>query len=118
MSDRIFAGIWLLLCIGGMFIAWQIHSEYSYEPAGPRPSKAASGRQCPLERGGAPRGHSCIRCGSARRRTSRQYRAKFKKQRDLRGLFEFNLNGKQLDEYVKKQVNDYREKAKAFGLAK
>ncbi len=37
---------------------------------------------------------------------------------DLRGLFEFNLNGKQLDEYVKKQVNDYREQAKAFGLAK
>ena len=42
----------------------------------------------------------------------------FKKQRDLRGLFEFNLTGKPLDEYVKKQVNDYREQAKAFGLAK
>ncbi|CBA32384.1 hypothetical protein CTU_28880 [Cronobacter turicensis z3032] len=42
----------------------------------------------------------------------------FKKQRDLRGLFEFNLTGKALDEYVKNQVNDYREKAKAFGLAK
>ena len=26
----------------------------------------------------------------------------FKKQRDLRGLFEFNMSGKQLDEYVKK----------------
>ena len=37
MSDRIFAGIWLLLCFGGMFVAWQIHSEYSYEPVGPRP---------------------------------------------------------------------------------
>lgn len=37
MSDRIFAGIWLLLCVGGMFIAWQIHSEYAYEPVGPRP---------------------------------------------------------------------------------
>ena len=37
MSDRIFAGVWLLLCIGGLFIAWQIHSEYSYEPVGPRP---------------------------------------------------------------------------------
>ncbi|MBE4915628.1 MULTISPECIES: tripartite tricarboxylate transporter TctB family protein [Enterobacter] len=37
MSDRIFAGIWLLLCVGGMFVAWQIHSEYSYEPVGPRP---------------------------------------------------------------------------------
>lgn len=42
----------------------------------------------------------------------------FKKQCDLRGLFEFNLTGKALDEYVKNQVNDYREKAKAFGLAK
>jgi putative tricarboxylic transport membrane protein len=42
----------------------------------------------------------------------------FKKQRDLRGLFEFNMSGKQLDEYVKKQVTDYREQAKAFGLAK
>ena len=37
MSDRIFAGVWLLLCAGGMFIAWQIHSEYAYEPVGPRP---------------------------------------------------------------------------------
>ncbi|VDY38743.1 tricarboxylic transport [Salmonella enterica subsp. arizonae] len=26
MSDRIFAGIWLLLCIAGLFIAWQIQS--------------------------------------------------------------------------------------------
>ena len=42
----------------------------------------------------------------------------FKKQRDLRGLFEFNMSGKQLDDYVKKQVTDYREQAKAFGLAK
>lgn len=42
----------------------------------------------------------------------------FKKQRELRGLFEFNMNGKALDEYVKKQVTDYREQAKAFGLAK
>ena len=41
-----------------------------------------------------------------------------KKQRDLRGLFEFNMSGKQLDDYVKKQVTDYREQAKAFGLAK
>ena len=37
MSDRIFATFWLLLCIGGLFIGWQIHSEYSYEPLGPRP---------------------------------------------------------------------------------
>lgn len=37
----------------------------------------------------------------------------FKKQRDLRGLFEFNMTGQQLDDYVKKQVTDYREQAKA-----
>lgn len=37
MSDRIFAGIWLLLCISGLFIAWNIQTEYSYEPVGPRP---------------------------------------------------------------------------------
>ncbi|MDI7659213.1 tripartite tricarboxylate transporter TctB family protein [Cronobacter universalis] len=37
MSDRIFAGIWILLCIGGLFVVWQIHSEYAYEPVGPRP---------------------------------------------------------------------------------
>jgi putative tricarboxylic transport membrane protein len=37
MSDRIFAGIWLLLCIGGLFVGWGIQSEYSYEPLGPRP---------------------------------------------------------------------------------
>lgn len=24
MSDRIFAGFWLLLCIGGLFIGWGI----------------------------------------------------------------------------------------------
>ena len=42
----------------------------------------------------------------------------FKKQRDLRGLFEFNMTGKALDSYVKSQVTDYHEKAKAFGLAK
>ncbi|MFQ2027897.1 hypothetical protein ACK333_03255 [Aeromonas veronii] len=37
MSDRIFAAIWLLLCLAGAAIAWQIQSEYSYEPLGPRP---------------------------------------------------------------------------------
>ncbi|MFH8135175.1 Bug family tripartite tricarboxylate transporter substrate binding protein [Pantoea osteomyelitidis] len=42
----------------------------------------------------------------------------FKKQRDLRGLFEFNMFGNELDAYVKKQVTDYREQAKSFGLAK
>ncbi|TDB53615.1 Bug family tripartite tricarboxylate transporter substrate binding protein [Photorhabdus khanii] len=42
----------------------------------------------------------------------------FKKQRDIRGLFEFNMTGQELDSYVKKQVEQYREQAKAFGLAK
>ena len=37
MIDRIFAGLWLALCLGGMVVAWQIQSEYSYEPVGPRP---------------------------------------------------------------------------------
>lgn len=37
MSDRIFAAIWLLLCLAGLVVAWQIHSDYSYEPVGPRP---------------------------------------------------------------------------------
>lgn len=37
MSDRIFAGIWIAMCIAGLFIGWQIQSEYSYEPLGPRP---------------------------------------------------------------------------------
>ena len=43
---------------------------------------------------------------------------RFKKQRELRGLFEFNLNGKELDAYVKEQVEEYRLQAKSFGLAK
>jgi len=42
----------------------------------------------------------------------------FKQQRDLRGLFEFNMTGKELDAYVKNQVAQYREQAKVFGLAK
>jgi len=37
MSDRIFATIWLLLCLAGASLAWQYQSEYSYEPLGPRP---------------------------------------------------------------------------------
>lgn len=41
----------------------------------------------------------------------------FKTQRDLRGLFEFNKNGKELDTYVKQQVEEYRTQAQAFGLA-
>ncbi|KUE81470.1 tripartite tricarboxylate transporter substrate binding protein [Aeromonas schubertii] len=42
----------------------------------------------------------------------------FKAQRDQRGLFAFDLTGDELDRYVKAQVADYREQAKAFGLAK
>ncbi|WKV50348.1 MULTISPECIES: tripartite tricarboxylate transporter TctB family protein [Dickeya] len=37
MSDRLFAGIWLALCLIGLVIGWEIQSEYSYEPVGPRP---------------------------------------------------------------------------------
>ncbi|MFK3660350.1 Bug family tripartite tricarboxylate transporter substrate binding protein [Scandinavium sp. NPDC088450] len=47
-----------------------------------------------------------------------QQTEEFKQQRDLRGLFEFNMNGKELDTYVKQQVTEYREQAKYFGLAK
>ena len=41
----------------------------------------------------------------------------FKQQPDLRGLFEFNKNGKELDAYVKQQVEAYHKQAQAFGLA-
>ncbi|MGY3967273.1 tripartite tricarboxylate transporter TctB family protein [Aeromonas enteropelogenes] len=37
MSDRLFALCWLLLSLGAAALAWQLHSEYSYEPVGPRP---------------------------------------------------------------------------------
>lgn len=37
MSDRLFALCWLVLSLCGAAIAWQLHSEYSYEPVGPRP---------------------------------------------------------------------------------
>ncbi|PHM63581.1 Bug family tripartite tricarboxylate transporter substrate binding protein [Xenorhabdus ishibashii] len=47
-----------------------------------------------------------------------QQTTEFKKQRELRGLFEFNMTGKELDDYVKKQVIQYHEMAKSFGLAK
>ncbi|MBD2785501.1 tripartite tricarboxylate transporter substrate binding protein [Xenorhabdus sp. DI] len=47
-----------------------------------------------------------------------QQSAEFKQQRELRGLFEFNMTGKELDDYVKKQVIQYHEMAKSFGLAK
>lgn len=42
----------------------------------------------------------------------------FKQQREVRGLFEFNLTGAELDQYVKQQVQNYYQQAKAFGLAK
>lgn len=42
----------------------------------------------------------------------------FKKQRELRGLFEYNLTGQELDSYVKKEIEQYRKQARAFGLAK
>ncbi|MDC9612460.1 tripartite tricarboxylate transporter substrate binding protein [Xenorhabdus khoisanae] len=47
-----------------------------------------------------------------------QQTTEFKKQRELRGLFELNMTGKELDDYVKKQVIQYHEMAKSFGLAK
>ncbi|WP_075181347.1 tripartite tricarboxylate transporter TctB family protein [Pantoea sp. 1.19] len=37
MSDKLFGGVWLLLCLGGLVIGWGITTEYSYEPVGPRP---------------------------------------------------------------------------------
>lgn len=37
MSDRLFAFCWLLLSLGAASLAWQLHSEYTYEPVGPRP---------------------------------------------------------------------------------
>ncbi|MCE1680829.1 tripartite tricarboxylate transporter substrate binding protein, partial [Enterobacter hormaechei] len=40
-----------------------------------------------------------------------QQSAEFKQQRELRGLFEFNMTGKELDDYVKKQVIQYHEMA-------
>ncbi|CDG20846.1 conserved exported protein of unknown function [Xenorhabdus poinarii G6] len=42
----------------------------------------------------------------------------FKQQRELRGLFDFDMTGKELDDYVKKQTVQYHEMAKSFGLAK
>lgn len=39
----------------------------------------------------------------------------FKKQRELRGLFEFNLTGKELDVYVKSRSNNIVNKLKRSG---
>nr|WP_314265068.1 tripartite tricarboxylate transporter TctB family protein [uncultured Moellerella sp.] len=41
MSIRIFASIWLILCVIGIYIGWGIQSEFSYEPLGPRPFPVA-----------------------------------------------------------------------------
>ncbi|MFQ6342483.1 tripartite tricarboxylate transporter substrate binding protein [Campylobacter sp. VTCC 70190] len=42
----------------------------------------------------------------------------FKEQRELRGLFEFNKKGKELDAFVKEQTNTFRELAKEYKLVK
>ncbi len=47
-----------------------------------------------------------------------QQTEEFKKQREFRGLFEFNKNGKELEEFVKTQTQKYRELAKEFDLVK
>ncbi|WP_174874814.1 tripartite tricarboxylate transporter TctB family protein [Vogesella oryzae] len=36
MSDRIFAAVWLVVCLLLMVVGWGIQSEFSYEPVGPR----------------------------------------------------------------------------------
>lgn len=41
MSQRIFALVWLILCVIGIYIGWGIQSEFSYEPLGPRPFPVA-----------------------------------------------------------------------------
>jgi len=36
MSDRIFAAVWLVVCLLLAVVGWGIQSEFSYEPVGPR----------------------------------------------------------------------------------
>jgi len=36
MSDRIFAALWLAVCGGVAWLAWQIEAPFSYEPIGPK----------------------------------------------------------------------------------
>ena len=36
MSDRIFAGLWLVFCAAVAWLAWKIEAPFSYEPIGPR----------------------------------------------------------------------------------
>ncbi|MCI5968473.1 Bug family tripartite tricarboxylate transporter substrate binding protein [Helicobacter sp.] len=42
----------------------------------------------------------------------------FQEQRDVRGLFEFNKNGAELDAFVKEQVKTFRQLAKEYNLVK
>ncbi|EAJ4504985.1 tripartite tricarboxylate transporter substrate binding protein [Campylobacter upsaliensis] len=42
----------------------------------------------------------------------------FKEQRELRGLFEFNKKGEELDAFVKQQTNTFRQLAKEYNLIK
>lgn len=37
LSTRIFAGILFVISLIGIYIGWGIHSEFNYEPVGPRP---------------------------------------------------------------------------------
>ena len=37
LSTRIFAGILFILALLGIYIGWGIHSDFNYEPLGPRP---------------------------------------------------------------------------------
>lgn len=50
--------------------------------------------------------------------TKLQQSEEFKKQREARGLFEFNKNGKELEDFVKQQTEQYRTLAKEFNLIK
>ncbi|MDE5602809.1 MAG: tripartite tricarboxylate transporter substrate binding protein [Helicobacter sp.] len=47
-----------------------------------------------------------------------QQTKEFKEQRDFRGLFEFNKNGKDLEAFVKEQTNTLRNLAKEYNLIK
>lgn len=37
LSTRIFAGILFIISLIGIYIGWGIHSDFNYEPVGPRP---------------------------------------------------------------------------------
>ncbi|KGI57260.1 tripartite tricarboxylate transporter TctB family protein [Campylobacter sp. MIT 97-5078] len=42
LSSRIFSGILFVLAIIGIYIGWGIHSDFNYEPLGPRPFPIAT----------------------------------------------------------------------------